>query len=268
MVNYKRVRNKKNLGDEEMPESKVVVITGSATGLGRATAIKLAEQSYRLVLVDFNEEAGKDTLKNVLEKGAEAIFVTADVSKEEDVQNYVNKAVKKFGTIDLFVNNAGIMVPMRLLHEYDMDEFNRLIGVNLKGAFLGMKYVIPVMLENGGGNIVNTVSSNSFKPTAFNGLYAASKHALAALTKSIGQDYQDLNVHAVGVAPNTMKTTIGAKPSSHLTKERFAKLMASTGPNIAAEPEEIADVVIFALTTGATMLNGTTVNCSGGEIFQ
>ncbi|MDV6378205.1 SDR family NAD(P)-dependent oxidoreductase [Sporosarcina sp. GW1-11] len=251
-----------------MSENKVVVITGCATGLGRETALKLAEQGYRLVLVDFNEDAGNDTLATVIEKGAEAIFVTADVSKEEDVQNYVNEAVKKFGTIDLFVNNAGIMVPMRLLHEYNMDEYNRLMGVNLQGAFLGLKYVIPVMLENGGGHIVNTVSSNSFKPTAFNGLYSASKHALAALTKSIGQDYQEMNIRAVGVAPNTMNTTIGVNPSSHLTEERFAKLIASTGPNIAAEPEEIADVIIFALTTGATMLNGTTVNCAGGQIFQ
>lgn len=251
-----------------MSKGKVVVITGCATGLGRATAIKLAEQSYRLVLVDFNEEAGHDTLATVKEKGAEAIFVTADVSKEEDVQKYVNAAVEEFGTIDLFVNNAGIMVPMRLLHEYDLSEFDCLMGVNLKGTFLGLKYVIPVMLENGGGNIVNTVSSNSFKPTAFNGLYSASKHALAALTKSIGQDYQDLNVRAVGVAPNSMNTTIGVDPSSHLSQERFSKLVSSTGPNIAAEPEEIADVVIFALTTGAIMLSGTTVNCSGGEIFQ
>lgn len=251
-----------------MSSNKVVVITGCATGLGRAAAIKLAEKAHRLVLVDFNEEAGNETLATVIEKGAEAIFVTADVSKEEDVQNYVQKAVEKFGTIDLFLNNAGIMVPMRLLHEYELNEFDRLIGVNLKGAFLGLKYVIPVMLENGGGNIVNTVSSNSFKPTAFNGLYSASKHALAALTKSIGQDYQDLNIRAVGVAPNSMKTSIGAEPSSHLTEERLAKLVASTGPNIPAEPEEIADVVIFALTTGATMLNGTTVNCAGGEIFQ
>lgn len=251
-----------------MSAKKVVVVTGAATGLGRALTLKLATQQYRLVLVDFNEEAGNNTLHEAQKLGAEAIFVKADVSKEKDVQNYVKQAVEKFATIDLFVNNAGIMVPMRLLHEYSLEEYNRLMGVNLQGAFLGLKYVIPIMLENGGGNIVNTVSSNSFKPTAFNGLYSASKHALAALTKSIGQDYQEQKIYAVGVAPNTMNTTIGAGPSSHLGEERFGKLAASTGPNIAAEPEEIAEAVIFALTTGASMLTGTIVNCSGGEIFQ
>lgn len=251
-----------------MTDKKVFLITGSATGLGRALAIKLAGQGYKLSLVDFNEEAGKETLALVKEQGAEAIFIKADVSKEEDVKNYVDETVRVFGTIDYFANNAGMMVPMRLVHEYETNEFDRVMGVNLKGAFLGLKYVIPVMLQNGGGNIVNTVSSNSFKPTAYNGLYSATKHALAALTKSIGQDYQDLNIRAVGVAPNSMITNIAATAVTALTEERMAKLVASTGPNIAATPEAIAEAVIFAATVGADLLNGTVMNCSGGEIFQ
>ncbi|TVX99061.1 SDR family NAD(P)-dependent oxidoreductase [Cohnella terricola] len=251
-----------------MAANKTFLITGAATGLGRALAIKLAEQGYKLSLVDFNEEAGKETLALVQEKNAEAIFVKADVSNEEEVKNYVEETVRAFGTIDYFANNAGIMVPLRLLHEYDSSEYDHVTNVNLKGAFLGLKYVIPVMLQNGGGNIVNTVSSNSFKPTAYNGLYSATKHALAALTKSIGQDYQDLNIRAVGVAPNTMITNIAANAVHTLTEERMAKLGASTGPNIPATPEAIADVVIFAATTGADMLNGTVVNCAGGQIFQ
>ena len=251
-----------------MDYNKVTIITGTATGLGRATAIKLAELGHQLVLVDFNEEAGLETLSLVKEKGAEAIFVRADVSNEADVQNYVNQAVDTFGTIHYFVNNAGMMVSLRLLHEYSVEEYDRIMGVNLKGAFLGLKYVIPVMLENGGGHIVNTVSSNSFKPTAFNGIYSATKHGLAALTKSIGQDYQAQKIYAVGVAPNMMKTNIAANAVQTLTPGRGAQLAASTGPNIPATPEEIAETVVFALTTGAPMLTGTIVNCAGGEIFN
>lgn len=248
--------------------NKVVLITGIATGLGRSVSIKLAEQGYDLALVDFNEEAGLETLSLVKKAGAKAIFIKANVANEEDVKNYVDKTVEEFGQINYFVNNAGIMVPMKLIHEYEANDFDRVVGVNLKGAFMGIKYVIPVMLEYGGGNIVNIASSNSYKPTAFNGLYSATKHGVAALTKSIGQDYQDLNIRAVGVAPNTMKTTIGVAASASLTRERGAKLHASTGPNIPATPEEIADTVIFAMTTGANMLNGTIVNCAGGEIFN
>lgn len=248
--------------------SKVVVITGAATGLGRATALKLAAQGYRLSLVDYNDRDGEDTAVKARELGAEAIFTKADVADEEAVKHYVAQTVEAFGTIDYFHNNAGVMVPFRYLHEYDVNEFDRIFNINVKGAFLGIKYVIPVMLENGGGNIVNTVSSNSLKPTAMNGIYAASKHALAGLTKSIGQDYQELNIRAVGVAPNSMKTNIAAGALTTMTPEIGAKIQASTGPNIAATAEEIADVVIFAMTTGATMLNGTVVSCAGGEIFN
>ena len=151
--------------------NNVVVITGAATGLGRATALKLAKDGYRLVLVDFNETEGIKTAEDAKNSGADVLFIKADVSNEEDVKNYVTEAVEKFGRIDYFFNNAGIMVPFRLLHEYEINEYDRIMNVNLKGAFLGIKYVIPVMLENGGGTIVNTVSSNSFKPTAYNGIY-------------------------------------------------------------------------------------------------
>ncbi|MFD1851742.1 SDR family NAD(P)-dependent oxidoreductase [Oceanobacillus bengalensis] len=245
---------------------KVVLITGAATGLGRATALKLAAQGYRLSLVDYNEKDGQATADSVKELGAEVIFIKADVSREDDVKDYVTQTIKVFGTIDYFHNNAGIMIPFRLLHEYSSEEYDRLMNINLKGAFLGIKYVIPVMIENGGGTIVNTVSSNSFKPTAYNGVYAASKHALAGLTKSIGQDYQDLNIFAVGVAPNTMQTNISASAASTFTEEVGEKIAATTGPNIAATAEEIADVVIFAMN-GAKTLNGSIVNCAGGQIY-
>ena len=247
--------------------SKVVVITGAATGLGRATALKLAEQGYKLSLVDFNEKNGLQTTEDAKAKGAEVIFLKADVSNEEDVKNFVAKTVEAFGTIDFFINNAGIMIPFRLIHEYDASEFDRLMNINVKGAFLGIKYVIPVMLENGGGTIVNTVSSNSYKPTAYNGVYAASKHALAGITKSIGQDYQNKGIFAVGVAPNTMQTTISAGAATTFTEEIGAAIQATTGPNIAATAEEVAEAIIFAIENGK-LLTGSIINCAGGQIFN
>lgn len=247
--------------------NKVVVITGSATGLGRATALKLAEQGYKLVLVDFNEKDGLQTAEDVKAKGAEAIFVKADVSNEEDVKNYVAQAEEAFGTIDYFLNNAGIMVPFRLIHEYDLAEYDRIMNINVKGAFLGIKYVIPVMLKNGGGTIVNTVSSNSYKPTAYNGVYSATKHALAGMTKSIGQDYQSKQIFAVGVAPNNMLTNISRSAAVTYNEEVGAAIHATTGPNIPATPEEVAEAVVFAMTNGK-LLTGSIVNCAGGQIFN
>lgn len=247
--------------------NKVVVITGAATGLGRATALKLAEQGYKLALVDFNEKDGLQTTEDANAKGAEAIFVKADVSNEEDVKRYVAKAEEAFGTIDYFLNNAGIMVPFRLLHEYDLGEYDRIMNINVKGAFLGIKYVIPVMLKNGGGTIVNTVSSNSYKPTAYNGIYSATKHALAGMTKSIGQDYQAKQIFAVGVAPNNMLTNISRSASVTYNEEIGAAIQATTAPNIPATPEEVAEAVIFAMTNGK-LLTGSIVNCAGGQIFN
>ena len=246
--------------------SKSILITGAATGLGRATALKLAKLGHQIAVVDFNETEGQNTVNMVKELGAEAIFVKADVSNEEQVQNYVAKTMEAFGKIDVFFNNAGLMVPFRLLHEYDEAEFDRIMNVNVKGAFFGVKYVIPHMLENGGGTIVNTVSSNSFKPTAYNGVYSMSKHALNALTKSIGQDYQAKNIYAVGVAPNNMLTNISQSAAVTMNEEIGKAIFVSTPPNIAATPEEVAEAMLFAMENGK-LLNGSTINCAGGQVL-
>lgn len=246
---------------------EVVVITGAATGLGRATSLKLAKQGYQLVLVDFNEVEGNNTLNMVKDLGTEAIFVKADVSNEADVQNYVTKAVEQFGTVHYFFNNAGLMVPFRLLHEYDLNEYDRIMNVNLKGAFLGMKYIIPVMLENDGGTIINTVSSNSFKPTAYNGVYSASKHALIGMIKSVGQDYQAKNIYAVGVAPNTMQTNVSANAMITMNEEIGKAIYETTPPNISATAEEVAEAMLFAMQNGK-LLTGSTINCAGGQIVN
>lgn len=252
---------------EDYIMSKTVIITGAATGLGRATALKLAAQGHQLVVVDFNELEGQNTTNMAKELGAEAIFVKADVSNEEQVKNYVEQAIKTFGKIDVFFNNAGLMIPFRLVHEYSEAEYDRLMNVNVKGAFFGVKYVIPFMLENGGGTIINTVSSNSYKPTAYNGVYSMSKHALNGLTKSIGQDYQAKQIYAVGVAPNNMLTTISQNAAVTFNEEIGKAIGATTGPNIAASAEEVAEAMIFAMNN-SKMLTGSTINCAGGQIFN
>ena len=246
---------------------KSILITGAATGLGRATALKLAEQGHQLTIVDFNEVEGQNTVNMAIGLGAEAIFVKADVSNEEEVKNYVAKAIKAFGKIDVFFNNAGLMVPFRLIHEYDENEYDRIMNVNVKGAFFGVKYVIPHMLENGGGTIVNTVSSNSYKPTAYNGVYSMSKHALNGLTKSIGQDYQAKNIYAVGVAPNNMLTTISHSAAVTMNEEIGKAIFETTPPNIPATADQVAEAMIFAMNN-SKMLTGSTINCAGGQIYN
>ena len=123
------------------------------------------------------------------------------------------------------------------------------------------------MLENGGGTIVNTVSSNSYKPTAYNGIYSMSKHALNGLTKSIGQDYQSKNIYAVGVAPNNMLTTISHSAAVTMNEEIGKAIFETTPPNIAATAEEVAEAMLFAMNN-SKMLTGSTINCAGGQIYS
>lgn len=115
--------------------SKSILITGAATGLGRATSLKLAETGHSIAVVDFNEEEGKKTVEMVKEIGAEALFIKADVSSEEQVENYVKETIDAFGKVDVFFNNARLMIPFRLMHEYSVDEYDRLMNVNLKLHF-------------------------------------------------------------------------------------------------------------------------------------
>lgn len=123
------------------------------------------------------------------------------------------------------------------------------------------------MIENGGGVIVNTVFSNSYKPTAYNGIYAMSKHALNALTKSVAQDYQEQKVFAVGVAPYTMQTNISQSAMTTMDEQIGMAIGVSTPPNIPATAEEVAEAMLFAMKNGK-LLNGSTVNCAGGQIYS
>ncbi|KYC94316.1 3-oxoacyl-[acyl-carrier protein] reductase [Heyndrickxia sporothermodurans] len=139
--------------------NKIAVITGAGSGIGRASSLKLASEGATVVLVDFNKETGEETLKQVKQQGGEGIFIQADVSKTEDVQNYVNKTVETYGRIDIFFNNAGVIQKFAPFTSVEESEFDRIIAINVKGVFLGMKYVLKVMEGQGSGSIINTASA-------------------------------------------------------------------------------------------------------------
>src|SRR5690625_99387 len=140
--------------------NKVAIITGAGSGLGQATAVRLAEEGVDVVVVDVNEKNGNETVKMVEELGVvTSIFVKADVSKPEEVKNYVDKTVEKFGKIDYFFNNAGISGSGEFFLDTKIEDIDQIVGVNVMGALYGVRYVAEVMLGNGGGSIVNMASS-------------------------------------------------------------------------------------------------------------
>lgn len=237
--------------------SKVAIITGAASGIGRAAAIKLASQGMKLVIVDFNEKDGQETLELVKKQGGEGIFIQADVSKSEDVQNFVNQAKQTYGRIDVFCNNAGILPSFTLLDEYEDEMFDRVIAVNLRGAFLGMKYVLQVMREQKSGSIINTSSAAGIRSQPYLSIYAASKHGLVGLTKTAASEYGPMGIRINAVCPGGVKTG--------MTTGMGEPDPAAVGPSgRMANPEEIAHVIAFLASDEASYVNGAIMPVDGG----
>lgn len=169
--------------------NKIAVVTGAGSGIGRASSLKLASNGAKVVVVDFNKETGEETLSLIKEQGGEGIFVQADVSKSEDVQKYVNVAVDTYGRIDIFFNNAGVIQKISPLTEIEDAEYDRIMGINVKGVFLGLKHVLKVMEGQGSGSIINTASTAGVRSEHSMAAYSASKHAVVGLTKSASLEY-------------------------------------------------------------------------------
>ncbi|MFA9457771.1 SDR family NAD(P)-dependent oxidoreductase [Halalkalibacter sp. AB-rgal2] len=247
----------------ELYKNKVAIITGAGSGIGRATCLLLAEKGARITVVDISKEGGEETVSLIQELGAEAIFVQADVGSRDEVKQYVDETVKAFGTIDMFFNNAGIEGSVTKLAEYPDDLFEKVVDINLKGVFYGMKYVIQVMLENGGGSIVNTASNAGIVGTPGVSPYAATKHAVVGLTKTATGEYAGQGIRVNAIAPG---------PTATKMMERFTQ--GSEEAKVAVEsgipagrygtPEEVAHLVVYLLGDQSAIINGAVYPIDGG----
>ncbi len=244
---------------------QIAVITGAASGIGRASSLKLAENGAAVVLVDFNKEAGEETLRMIKEQGGEGIFVQADVSKSEDVQNYVNKAVETYGRIDFFFNNAGIIQKFSMLDDIEESEFDRQMSVNVKGCFLGMKYVLKVMKEQGSGHILNTASTAGIRSEHSAGAYSASKHAVVGLTKSAALEYVKKGIRVNAICPGGVQTALTAAVAKSFEESGYVpEEIPDMRMGRAAEADEIANVVAFMASPGSSYMTGSLVTIDGG----
>lgn len=244
-------------------EGKSAIVTGGGSGIGREVCLLLAEKGASVSVVDLSEEGGKETVRQIEEKGGKAIFVRADVSKVEDVKQYIEETKKAFGKIDMFFNNAGIEGAVAPIAEYPDDAFEKVVNINLKGAFYGLKYVIQAMLENGGGSIVNTASNAGLVGSPGVGPYAATKHGVIGLTKTATGEYADKNVRINAIAPGPTATnmmerfTKGSKEAEAAIKEGIPAKRYGT-------PKEVANLVVFLLGDDAEIINGAVYPIDGG----
>ncbi|NOU70977.1 glucose 1-dehydrogenase [Paenibacillus sp. LMG 31458] len=246
-------------------QGKVIIVTGAAGGIGRASALKLAAGGAKVTIVDFNEEAGQETLRLIKEQGGEGIFVQADVSKSEDVQRYMNQTLETYGKIDCLFNNAGIIQKFSLLQDIDEEHFDRIMNVNLKGVFLGMKYALKVMEKQGYGNIINTASTAGVRAEHSIAAYSASKHGVVGLTKGAALEYVKKGIRVNAICPGGVATGLTASVPQQLQESGY---VPEEFPNMRmgrfAEPEELAEVVSFLASDASSYMTGSIILVDGG----
>jgi NAD(P)-dependent dehydrogenase (short-subunit alcohol dehydrogenase family) len=248
---------------------KVALITGGGGGIGRATAIGFAGRGAKVVVVDFDATSGEASAELVRQRGGDARFVRADVTKSVDVQAYVKAALDAYGSIDCFFNNAGIEGKVTPIQEYDEALFDQVIGVNLKGVFLGMRHVLPIMLKQGGGAVVNTASVAGLFGGPGMAPYVASKHGVLGLTKVASADVARHGIRVNAVCPGPVETrmmrSLEAQRNPNDPQSVHDNNADGTPTGRYATPEEVANVVMYLCSDFSGDITGTHIVIDGGR---
>lgn len=250
---------------------KTIIVTGAAMGLGLATAKVLAEKGANLSLVDYNEEALSKAKEEIISKYPEVNIITivANVADEAAVKNYVDKTVEKFGKIDGFYNNAGIEGKQAPLTTYDIEVFKKVVDINLMGVYYGMRYVIPVMQQNGGGRIVNVASVGGIRGVVNQTAYVATKHAVSGMTKNAAIEYGKEGIFTNAIAPGAILTPMVAEAFKQVNpadpKSAETEYAQRNPTKRLGQPEEVGKLVTFLLSDECSYVNGQTIAIDGGE---
>ncbi len=248
---------------------KVVLITGAGNGIGRASAVGFASRGAKVVIVDRDTAGGEATAGILRQQGGEALFVAADVTKSAEVQNYVKVALDAYGQIDCFYNNAGIEGAVAPTAEYDEDMFDRVMAVNVKGVFLGLRHVLPVMIKQGRGAIVNTASIAGLVASPGMPAYVASKHAVIGLTKTAAGEVGRSGVRVNAVCPGPIDTRMIHALEAVLNPDDPAAVGARYQSSIPlgryGTAEEVANIVQFLCSDLASNITGAHYVVDGGR---
>ncbi|ARO14576.1 3-hydroxybutyrate dehydrogenase [Ketogulonicigenium robustum] len=246
-------------------KDKVVLITGAAGGIGAAAARKFAAEGAKLALVDLSLAALEKTTGDIT---GDVLRLSADVSKEDDVAAYVKATVDHFGTIDVFVNNAGINGDFKPIPEQTVANYEKVLGINVIGAFLGLKYVLPVMYAHKSGAVVNTASNGGLLGAPGMSAYVASKHAVMGLNKSAALEAAPYGVRVNAVAPSGVDTQMMRSIETNAAKGHEAEARKAFEDAVPlkryATADEIADLMLFLASDKASFVTGAYYRIDGG----
>ncbi len=244
-------------------EGKSIIVTGAASGIGRASAALFARNGARVTAADVNEEGGRQAVAEIVATGGSAQFQRTDISQEMDVRALVDAAVAAYGRLDGAFNNAGIVNLCKLLHEVTLEEFQRCQAVNLTGTFLCMKYEIEAMLATGGGSIVNTASAAGLVAFSRSSEYGASKGGIIALTRAAALDYGTLRIRANSIAPGAVLTPMVQKNiDDNPGVEEFLKTAHPIGRF--SQPVEQSQAAMWLLSDLSSFVTGICMPVDGG----
>ena len=243
---------------------KVAFVTGAGSGIGRATAIAFAAEGASVVLADIDTVGNEETARLVAEHGGRVLSVKCDVTSSSDIQSVIEQTVREFGRLDVAFNNAGIEQPPAPLVDISEDEWSRLLDIDLRSAFLCMKYEIPAMLEHGGGSIVNTSSGAGVVGIRGQAAYVAAKHGLIGLTKSAALDYAAQGVRVNAICPGIIETPMMDRFSGG-TSEGRARVIGQEPVGRMGRPEEIASAVLWLSSDLGAFATGHAMVIDGGQ---
>lgn len=250
-------------------QGQVAIVTGAAGGIGRAVSLALAHAGAKVAAVDLSAQDGEETARQVREAGGEAIFVRADVSQAVDVVGYVAATLQAWGHIDVFMNNAGWQGPIAPLVEFDDELFDRVMSINVRGAYLGLKHVLPVMIGQGRGAVVNVGSLGSFIGTRNLTPYTASKHAVLGMTRSVALEVARKGIRVNAVCPGPVDTPMIRAIEAEQAPERAEELRRQRASSIPdgryAQPQEVANLMLYLASDLASHITGQGMQINGGS---
>ena len=262
LIKLNNLRSRKEFSLIKTSDTKTAIITGAGSGIGKHASIYLANHGIKTFLIDFDSAKGRSTSDYIMRNGGESFFENADVSNPDQMKKAVAKCVDVYGKLDIGVNSAGIAGARALTHSYSLNDWNKLIQINLTGVFISMKYQIAEMLANRSGSIVNISSIAGIVGLPNASAYVAAKHAVVGITKTAALEYAKSGISINAISPGWTRTDLIKHMIDDESKEKSISSRHPTDRLV--EPEEIAQTILWLCTKAPRSMTGTVLPVDGG----